>query len=129
MTYEDDKKEKIRVRTIKIAFATLTVLFFATLCGFAWVLTDVQTLTRKTANLTKATAHLTVENTKRIKEIQASRVASCKQTYSGVRKVVKKLLPKHPNEQQQKNIDDFDAVINNLRSGCTKQTDPKLGGS
>ena len=136
MTYEDDKKEKIRVRTIKLAFTILTILFFLTLVGFAWVLNDVQSLTQKTANLTKAngritrtTAHLTVENSKRIKEIQISRASSCRQTYRGVRKVVEKLLPKHPTPVQKANTQKFEGIIHNLIEGCKAQTKPKLRGS
>lgn len=108
-----------------MSFVVLTVLFFLTLLGFAWVLTDVRDLSQKTANLSKATAHLSVENSKRINEIQTSRTSSCKKTYRGILDVIRPFFPKKGATKEQKATRaKFQRIINRLVKGCEKQTRP-----
>jgi hypothetical protein len=139
VTYKDDKEHKIRVRTIKASFIALTVLFVLVLIGFGILLNDVKDLSHRTAKLAKISVglshktaklsavslHLSRENTLRLKEIQASRVSSCKRTYSGIRTVLKPFFPKKNLTKAQKaSIVKFNTVINDLRAGCKIQTKP-----
>lgn len=115
----------VKAKHIKRSFAVLTVLFCLTLAGFAWLLVDVQNLSQKTASLSKSTAHLSVENSKRIDEIQNSRISSCKKTYRGVRDVFRPFFPKKPRTVSQKKlVTKFDGVVKRLVRGCEKQTRP-----
>lgn len=129
MTYEDDKKAKMRVRTIKRAFLGLTVLFFLVLTGFAWLLVDVRDLSHKNAALTRTTALLTLENTKRINEIQDSRTSSCRQTYLSFIRVFNPFFSHNPSSEQRAQIVRFRKLIHQLANGCPKQTDTKKKGS
>lgn len=60
-----------------------------------------------------------------IHDIQDARVASCKQTYEGVREVFMPLFPKHPNPTQQRSLDTFNKTIRDLKAGCARQTQVK----
>lgn len=73
----------------------------------------------------KATKHLAVQNAnriadnqKRINEIQAARVASCRATYEGVRKVFKPFITDPKNPQVIK----FNNRIDELKKACPTQT-------
>lgn len=109
---------------VKRSFAIVTILFFLTLVGFSWLLVDVRDLSQKNERLTKATAHLTIENTKRIDEIQNSRVSSCKKTYEGIQDVFRTFFPKKLTDAQKKILAKFDRDISRLVRGCEKQTRP-----
>lgn len=108
------------------AFVLLTLLFFLTLGLFAWLLHDVRDLSQKNAKVSKATARLSIENSKRISEIQASRIESCQTTYEGVRKVFRPFFPKDP--KQKALIVKFNSVIDGLVAGCESQTKPQPSG-
>ena len=129
MTYEDNRKEKIRVRTIKRAFIALTVLFFLVLTGFAWLLVDVRSLSQKNADLTRTTALLTLENTKRINEIQDSRTQSCRDTYSSFDKVFEPFFPPVRTKKERAMIAKFEKLVKTLKKSCPEQTKPKPRGS
>jgi hypothetical protein len=121
-----EEKHKRHTQKIKASFVAITLVFLLTLGLFGWLLLDIRDLTTKTAKLSKTTAHLTLENTKRIKEIQESRVFSCRSTYRGVRRVFRPFFPKNPTTRQQRvTIVKFNRVINRLVKGCEKQTAPK----
>jgi hypothetical protein len=125
-----EKRQEHHAKRIKLSFVLLTCLFFLIVAGFMWLLLDIRDISRKTAILSTATAHLTLENTKRINEIQASRTASCRQTYRGVRNVFRPFFPKHPSDKKQaRTIRKFNGTIDALVAGCESQTKPKHGGS
>lgn len=111
--------DKWLANPIILAFLIVTVIFLAVLIGFAWVVTDVQ---NNGNNIEK----LSLANKDRIKDIQVSRVDSCKKTYEGIREVFQPFFPNPPRTQKQ--IDDletFNTTINNLKKGCDKQTKSK----
>jgi hypothetical protein len=123
-----EKRQERHARKIKLSFVLMSLLFVLVLSGFAWLLLDIrdvstrtQHLAQKTAKLSTTTAHLTLENTKRIAEIQASRNFSCKQTYRGVRKVFKPFFTKSPPAIVRK----FNRTVNKLIAGCESQVKPK----
>lgn len=125
-----EKQHARHAKRIKLSFVLMTLLFMLIVAGFMWLLLDIRDISRKTAVLAKSTAHLTVENTKRINEIQESRTSSCKQTYRGVRNVFRPFFPKHPTDQNQaRTIRKFYSTIDALVAGCESQTKPKHGGS
>jgi hypothetical protein len=93
-----------KTRAIRIGFVLLTIIFFFTLAGFAFVV--------------RANGH-------RVDDIQRSRIESCERTYEGVRTVFEQFYPKPPRTQKQMNdIQKFNKTINKLVAGCTAQTDP-----
>jgi hypothetical protein len=116
-----EKRQKKHAKRIKTSFVLLTFLFLFVLGGFAWLLLDIRDVSKKTAALSTATAHLTLENTKRIAEIQASRNYSCRQTYRGVREVFSPFFKGAPEAQVQK----FNRTIDALITGCQTQVKPK----
>lgn len=112
-------------RHIKMSFVLLTILFVLTLGSFAWLLNDVRNLSHKSAKLSKATAHLSIENTKRINEIQASRTLSCQATYRSYSKVFNQLFPEKSRTETQKTFFmRLHQVQRILIEGCKKQTQP-----
>lgn len=122
----DTEKHKKHTQKIKASFVAITLVFLLTLTLFGWLLLDIRDLSTKTAKLSKTTAHLTLENTKRITEIQESRVFSCKSTYRGVRRVFRPFFPKNPRTAQQRAVvHKFNKKINQLVNGCEIQTNPK----
>jgi hypothetical protein len=121
-----EERHKRHTEKIKASFVAITLVFLLTLGLFGWLLLDIRDITARTAKLSKATAHLSVENTKRIREIQKSRVRSCQTTYSGVRNVFRPFLPKHPTGTLRTQIEKFNRVINRLIRGCQKQTNPRV---
>jgi hypothetical protein len=125
----EEKRHQRHAKRIKLSFVLMTLLFFLIVGGFMWLLLDIRDISRKTASLSKATARLTLENTKRIDEIQKSRTFSCKQTYRGVRNVFRPFFPKHPSDKKQaRTIQKFNRTIDALIAGCESQTKPKSGG-
>ena len=85
-------------RPIKVAFIAVTLLFFLTLAGFAWVINDIQN----------------------------SRESSCRQTYNGIREVFRPFFPEPPRtKEQQADLDKFNNTIDRLMSGCSKQINGK----
>lgn len=133
---QETNGKRVKASHIKVSFIVLTLLFFLTLGGFAWVITDIRdlsndtaTLSKKTAALSKATAHLALENSRRISEIQASRVESCKKTYGRVGEIFKPFFPPKPRtKEQQAQIDKFQNTINSLQRHCSEQTKPEESG-
>jgi hypothetical protein len=124
-----DKRHERHSKRIKLSFILLTLLFFAIIAGFTWVLLDVRDLSSKTAALTKVSVRLTIENTKRINEIQKSRKFSCKQTYRGVRNVFRPFFPKRPHtSEQERTIRKFNRTVDTLVAGCESQTRTKPSG-
>lgn len=130
---EIENKKKVKASHIKTSFVALTILFFLTLTGFGWVLNDLSEQSKKTkkladttATLSKRTAHLTKENSKRISEIQASRISSCKTTYLSYPLVFKPFLPKKPYTPQDKILlKKFRSRVAYLVHRCEIQTKPK----
>lgn len=111
--------DKWLAKPIILAFAIVTVIFLAVLIGFAWVVTDVQNNGNNIKNLSLA-------NKDRIKDIQVSRVDSCKKTYEGIREVFTPFFPKHPKTKREiENLEKFNTTINTLKKGCEKQTKAK----
>jgi membrane-associated HD superfamily phosphohydrolase len=111
--------DKWVAKPVIVAFVIVTVIFLATLIGFAWVVTDVQHNGTHIQNLS-------VENKNRIKDIQISRIESCKKTYEGIREVFKPFFPKDPKTKRQiENLELFNTTIDNLKKGCEKQTKAK----
>lgn len=85
---------------ITIAFGLITLLFFSIVLGFS----------------------LSVrENTQRIQDIQESRIASCKQTYTALRDVFNGyVIPNvQLNDRGLTAIEKFNDQVNSLRDGCT----------
>lgn len=108
-----------------MSFVLLTILFVLTLSLFSWLLIDVRSLSHRTAHISKATAHLSTENSKRISEIQESRTLSCQATYRSYSKVLSLFFPKKTRTKRQKTFFvRLHRVERNLILGCRKQTLP-----
>lgn len=106
---------------VKIAFIIVTLIFFLTVCGFAWMVIRVQNLSEDTRDLVQTKAQLITANSNRIKEIQQTRVDNCKANYSGVRKVFRPFFPKKPRTlKQQADLDRFNRTIDGLKKDCKK---------
>jgi hypothetical protein len=115
-----------RLKPIKMAFIILTLIFFAVLVGFGKVIVDVKHNSNEVKAVSLTTALLVRENSQRIKEIQKSRVDSCKRTYNGIREVFLPFFPPPPRTPQQiDNLEKFNTTINNLAKACIKQTKTK----
>jgi cell division protein FtsL len=118
---------------IKRSFIVLTAIFFVILCGFVWVILDIREISAEThkvalesKRLSEENRRLALENKKRDAEIQESRVSSCRQTYSSIRKVFRPFFPPPPRtKEQQDRLDKFNDTINKARKGCIIQTKPK----
>lgn len=82
---------------------------------------DARHAATRAASTAKTSKGLTTENQKRINEIQAARVASCKRTYEGIREVFKPFTtnPKDPN------VIKFNNRIDQLKANCPIQTHVK----
>lgn len=116
-------------KDIKITYAIITLIFFLTTAGFAWLVTDIRDIANK--NVVLAEKHLTLakENENRIDDIQVSRVSSCRQTYNGIHDVFLPFFPPQPRTAEQAaDVKKFNDTIERLRNGCTKQTKPKGNG-
>lgn len=114
-------------REIKTAFAIITLIFFFTLAGFAWLVEDISDnsdqLTVLVAENQKRIADIQRVNQRRIQDIQATRIESCQKTYAGIREVFKPFFPPPPRTQeQQDNLDKFNETIRTLQKGCAQQT-------
>ena len=113
--------DRVRLAPIVWAFIGLTVVFFSTCVGFAWVVHDVND------NSDQLTA-LVAENQARITDIQTTRIESCERTYEGIREVFSPFFPKPPLTQQQlNNLERFNKTIADLRAGCVNQTGQEGG--
>lgn len=68
--------------------------------------------------------HRISDNQSRIREIQESRVSSCRQTYEGIRDVFKPFFRPMTDRtaKERKDIRKFNRVINRLKAGCDTQT-------
>lgn len=89
---------------ITAAFITITFIFATIAAGYAIGYT---------------------QNKQRIHDIQASRIYSCRKTYSGIREAFEPFFPKGPlTEQQKQDIDTFDKTIDHLVASCDAQVDP-----
>ena len=64
------------------------------------------------------------QNQNRVSDLQAARVASCVQTYNGVRQVFKPFFRTKSvrTAKEQRNIDKFNRRINQLIASCPEQT-------
>lgn len=83
-----------------------------------------------TERLAKESKRLTIANTRHIAEQQASRVASCRQTYRAFKKVFEPFLPPGPEPgekptPQQKRVQQFEDSIDGFILDCDQQTKPK----
>jgi hypothetical protein len=78
------------------------------------------------ARLAGETSRLALANEDRIEEIQESRVISCKRTYEGIREVFGPFFPPPPRtKEEQTNLNKFNNRIDDLKSRCSKQTEPE----
>lgn len=107
------------IRPVKLSFIILTIIFFVVLLGFGKLLVDVR-------NNSHRIDGLVAQNSFRIKEIQKSRIESCKRTYLGVREVFLPFFPPPPRtNKEQANLDKFNRNVHKLVAACAKQTTPK----
>lgn len=129
MTEDTGLEEKPkRVGLIELAFLIIIILFLAILIGFSWVVSDVRDLSQSNSVLIERIRVLTKENETRIADIQASRVDSCKQTYTSIHDVFKPFFPPKPRKKAQQDLlDKFNNKIKELKLGCTDQTQPHPG--
>lgn len=69
-------------------------------------------------------SRLTAQNQERINDIQRARVESCEHTYEGVRQVFKPFFRTKTvrTVKEQRNIEKFNARIDELKAGCPLQT-------
>lgn len=117
-------------RPIKLAFVIVTLIFFATLAGFSWLVHDVNNnserltlLVLESETRAKQLENLVTENEARIADIQKTRIESCELTYAGIREVFRPFFPQPPRTpKQQADLDKFNSTIVRLQNGCKKQT-------
>lgn len=114
-------------REIKAAFAIITLIFFLTLAGFAWLVNDISDnsdqLTVLVAENQKRIAEIQRVNRNRIADIQSTRIESCEKTYAGIKEVFRPFFPQPPRTpEQQANLDKFNETIRILQQGCAHQT-------
>jgi hypothetical protein len=66
-------------------------------------------------------------NTQRVNEIQASRVASCRQTYEAFHEVFKPFFrpPAQQTPKERRDIAKFNSTIDRLKAKCGEQTSTK----
>lgn len=129
----DGSSERQPKKQITRSFVAITVLFVLILIVFSFDIHDSRKnsardgrLLKATVALSKANAILLKENSARIKEIQASRISSCKRTYRGIKEVFDPFIPANPtNPRQIDLIEKFHTNIDRLIQGCIKQTKPK----
>lgn len=105
----DKKVKKIKSFPFVITIIIISIIFFVILVAFSWLVIKSQ--------------NLADENKNRITDIQHSRIESCKQNYEGIKEVFKPFFPPPPRTQeQQDNLDKFNATILRLKNNCIKQT-------
>ena len=114
-------------RPIKAAFVIITLIFFLTLAGFAWIVQDVSDnssqLTLLVSENQKRIADIQQVNHDRIQDIQEARIESCEKTYAGIKEVFRPFFPPPPRTpEQQRDLDTFNETIRVLQSGCKQQT-------
>jgi hypothetical protein len=121
MLMEEEQRElKIPV-PVKIAFVIITILFFATLLGFSFVIHDLRNVSDENLRLSAKNEILNQENKKRINDIQNSRVETCNSVYTGIYQVFIPFFPPPPRSPQQlQTLEKFNSTINRLRQKCTK---------
>ena len=109
-----------RMQPIGLAFIALTALFVAVLIALVVFIIDVRSNSDQIENLGK-------ENSNRITDIQASRVASCKETYEAIRDVIlETFVPEPPLPPElQARIVKFNTTIDTYQQGCGAQSRPK----
>lgn len=82
-----------------------------------------RTLAQQSRTLADQNHALIVANQRRDAERQASRVASCRQTYEGIRQVFQPFFPPAPRTaSQQHDIDKFNQTIDTRKARCGQQT-------
>ncbi|MDQ5821955.1 MAG: hypothetical protein M3540_10990 [Actinomycetota bacterium] len=69
---------------------------------------------------------LIAENKQRITDIQQSRIASCRQTYEGVRDVFRPFFrpPKERTAKERRDVEKFNRTVDRLKRRCDLQTQP-----
>lgn len=109
--------------TTKLAFAILTVIFFATLFGYMKLVLDIRNLSHESIHLTEKYIVLTKENKRVIAEIQKNRLTSCQKTYEGIHDVVRiAFLGERPLTEEQKKFSiHFNMIISDLKKKCKTQ--------
>jgi hypothetical protein len=113
---------------IKIAFAIVTLLFFATLLGFSFVVNSIRDVSNKNTALLAQSQVLNRENKARINEIQSNRLETCKEIYRGVRKVFRPFFPPPPRTKQQvDDIEKFNLTVDKLVASCGEFVNPPPG--
>lgn len=118
-------EEETKSRRIRWSFIILTLIFCVILGGFAWIVNDLQNLSKDNVRLLKVNNTLIQENNKRISEIQQSRIESCKLTYQAFGKVFEPFYPRPPRTpEQQAQIDKFNGIIASFLRGCEAQVKP-----
>lgn len=123
-----DLTPKGRKRIIIAAFVIMVLIFVTILIGFAIVVTNIRDVSKDANHNAEETVLLAKENTNRIREIQESRIESCKRTYQGIREVIQSFYPPPPRTQiEQNQINDFESTVVRLRQGCFTQTKPESG--
>jgi hypothetical protein len=124
MLMEEERELQIPV-PVKIAFIIITILFFATLLGFSFVIHDLRVVSSKNLELSAKNEILNQENKKRINDIQNSRVETCESVYDGIYKVFIPFFPAPPRTKRQLDIlEKFNSTINRLKLKCTHLVNP-----
>jgi len=115
--------DRIHLAPIIWAFIALTLIFFGTVIGFAWIVHDVNDNSKQLTQLVAENRKLLKANDDRIKDIQNARIESCEKTYAGIHEVFSEFFPPEPRTPEQLNdIERFNQTINRLQAGCAKQT-------
>jgi hypothetical protein len=121
MLMEEEKRELQIPVPVKIAFVIITILFFATLLGFSFVIHDLRNVSSENLQLSAKNEILNRENKKRINEIQNSRIETCDSVYTGIYQVFAPFFPPPPRTQQQlQTLEKFNSTIARLKLKCTK---------
>lgn len=92
-------------RSVEAAFIYITIVFVATVAGFAWIIDNERELVR--------------HNEDRIEDIQVGRTEGCERIYTAFSEVFELFVPPEPRTQeQQATINAFNTKISALTSEC-----------
>ena len=117
------RSDRVHLAPIVWAFVAITLIFFGTSVGFAWVVLHVNDNAKQLTVLVAENQKLLRENDNRIADIQKARIESCEKTYAGIHEVFSEFFPPEPRTPEQLNdVERFNSTINKLQKGCTKQT-------
>ena len=124
-TYGRRASDKMRIpRSVEAVFLIIVLIFFGTLIGFAWVISDVREISSQNKEIAIQNQALVEENEDRIIEIQANRERFCSQVYIAIGEVFEPFVP--PRElqtpEQRKDIDIFNKRIDTLTQQCKETT-------